>query len=155
MTQQSRPFQISKDDLVSGFLLEKTAKLMKLHFSRMLLLHPEIDITVDQWIILDLLHSGEKINQQKLAELAFKDAPTVTRILDILEQKKYIARKTDKGDRRKFDISLLAKGQKLYENVWPIAREFREDCYESLTNEEMITFKKVLLKINHKLSTTP
>ena len=108
MTQQSRPFQISKDDLVSGFLLEKTAKLMKLHFSRMLLLHPEIDITVDQWIILDLLHSGEKINQQKLAELAFKDAPTVTRILDILEQKKYIARKTDKGDRRKFDISLLA-----------------------------------------------
>ncbi|MBK6783557.1 MAG: hypothetical protein IPG79_07200 [Saprospiraceae bacterium] len=45
---------------------------MKLHFSRMLLLHPEIDITVDQWIILDLLHSGEKINQQNWRNLPLK-----------------------------------------------------------------------------------
>ena len=40
---------------LSGFVLEKTVKLMKLSFSRILLQHPEIDITVDQWVIIQLI----------------------------------------------------------------------------------------------------
>ncbi|MFZ1704645.1 MAG: MarR family transcriptional regulator [Saprospiraceae bacterium] len=141
----------NKEELVSGFLLEKTAKLMKLHFSRSLLLYPQIDITVDQWIILDLIKERQIINQQQLAELSLKDAPTVTRILDILEEKNLISRKVNPDDRRKFNISLRPKGQKTYEMMWPIVQEFRADCYNNLTKEELLLFAEVLAKIHVKL----
>jgi DNA-binding MarR family transcriptional regulator len=139
--------QPKQEELISGFLLEKTAKLMKLHFSRILAAHPEIDITIDQWIILDLLFNQGPINQQNLAEMSMKDAPTVTRILDILENKQYIHRQLDANDRRKFNISLLEKGREMHELVWPLAQSFRAECYNNLSAEELRTFSSVLVKI--------
>jgi len=139
------------EELLSGFLLEKTAKLMKLHFSRSLANHASIDITADQWIILDILHQQSPLSQQMLAEMAMKDAPTVTRILDLLESKKYITRENHPADRRKFNIVLTRKGEKMYHTVWPLAQSFRAECYQGLTSAELNTFSKVLSKIQHQL----
>lgn len=124
---------------------------MKLNFSRILANHPEIDITTDQWIVLDILFHQSPVTQQSLAEMAMKDAPTVTRILDLLELKKYIVRENFPGDRRKFNITLTRKGENMYRKVFPLARSFREVCYRGITSAELITFRKVLSKIQQQL----
>jgi DNA-binding MarR family transcriptional regulator len=141
--------------MVSGFLLEKTAKKMKLHFSRMLLAHPKVDITVDQWIILDLLYREGALTQQDLAESSLKDAPTVTRILDILQQKKYIRRLAHPNDRRKFVIDLMENGKQIHALILPLAQSFRKAAYQKISNEEMLVFSKVLHKIQENLSFQP
>lgn len=137
---------------MSGLLIEKTARLFKLSFARLLMLHPEIDITVDQWVIIQLLYKHKTLSQQDIAELAFKDAPTVTRMIDLLENKLYLKRNPDPADRRKFIISLSTHGEAMYHMVLPIMQEFRLESYAGLTNEDLSALEYILNKIFSNLS---
>ena len=137
---------------VSGFTIEKTVKLMKLSFSRILLLHPEIDITVDQWIIIQLLHRHTTLSQQELSDLAFKDAPTITRMIDLMVQKNLATRSPDLSDRRKFIISLTNQGLAMYTQVSPVVNEFRAEAYADISNDELATLEKIMNKIFLNLS---
>lgn len=144
-----------KEKLLPGFVIENTAKQMKLSFSRLLLLHSEIDITVDQWIIIQLLQQYGQLSQQKLAEYAVKDAPTVTRILDILTDKTYIIRTPDPADRRKFSIILTEKGMEIYKKVTPLVQEFRSESYKDITEFELEVVAGVMAKIKLNLQSQP
>ena len=67
----------------SGFILERTAKRMKQHIQQQLAA-AAADITVDQWILMQELEKTPGVSQLELARATFKDAPTVTRIIDLL-----------------------------------------------------------------------
>ena len=84
--------KVSKRQEAFGFAMEKTVKMMRLTFNRLLLLHPEADITVDQWILINILNKYGSLSQQELGELTFKDAPTVTRMIDLMVQKGMVTR---------------------------------------------------------------
>lgn len=152
MIDQAYTFSNIKKTEITGFTLEKTVKMMKLSFSRTLLLHPEIDITVDQWVVLHLLNKHKQLSQQELGDLAFKDAPTITRMLDLLELKQVIIRKADKKDKRKYKIALTALGKNKFNAIQPIVQEFRAEAYDGLTNEELNMLEKTLKKIFDNLS---
>jgi DNA-binding MarR family transcriptional regulator len=137
---------------VTGYTLERTVKLMKLTFSRILLMYPEIDITVDQWVIIHLLHKHQTLSQQEIGDLAFKDAPTVTRMLDLLETKKVITRKADKTDKRKYKITLTSLGRQKFEAIQPIVKNFRAEAYDGLSADELEMLEKTLKKIFENLS---
>jgi DNA-binding MarR family transcriptional regulator len=137
---------------MSGLLIEKTAKLIKLSFARLLMMHPEIDITVDQWVVVQLLFKHKKLSQQELAELSFKDAPTITRIIDLLENKGYLNRNPDSTDRRKFLVSLTDQGREIYHQIFPILLEFRSESYLGLNNHDLETLENILTKIFNNLS---
>jgi DNA-binding MarR family transcriptional regulator len=132
---------------VSGYTLEKTAKLMKLSFSRILLLHPELDITVDQWVILQLLAKHEVLSQQEIGELALKDAPTVTRMIDLLEIKGIVARKADKTDKRRYKITLTPLGKTKHQIILPLVQEFRNEAFSGISHTELVNLEKILRKI--------
>ena len=74
MPGSSSQVSIEKKHEISGFTLEKTVKLMKLTFSRILLMHQEVDVTVDQWVVMHILCKHQQLSQQELGELTFKDA---------------------------------------------------------------------------------
>jgi len=141
-----------KQPEVSGFAIEKTVKLMKLSFSRILMMHPEIDITVDQWIIIQLLFKHSNLSQQQLAELSFKDAPTVTRIIDILVNKDIVRRDTDQNDRRKFSVLLTEHGISTYKMVIPLLQEFRREAYADIAHQDLIALEATMNKIFQNLS---
>ncbi len=137
---------------MSGFTLEKTVKLMKLSFSRILLLHPEIDVTVDQWVVINMLYRHNALSQQELGELCFKDAPTITRMIDLLVSKKLASRTPDINDRRRFIIRLTEEGQAIYHRIYPLVREFRTEAYAGLSNEDLAHLDKTLNIIFGNLS---
>jgi DNA-binding MarR family transcriptional regulator len=78
-----------------------------------------VDITVDQWVVLLELQQHGTQNQVELCENCAKDAPTITRIIELLMVKKemVIAREECKEDRRKFNISLSKKGKALIQKL--------------------------------------
>ena len=87
----------SRKGEVWGFIIERTAKRMKQAFKRELNA-ASVGVTVDQWIILQFLNDRDGSSQFEIAKETYKDAPTVTRIIDLLCKKGLICRKADPTD---------------------------------------------------------
>jgi len=128
---------------VSGFIMERTAKRMKQFFQRVL---NEMDagITADQWILLQVLDKEDGLSQLDLAQRTYKDAPTVTRIIDILCKKELIERKPNTEDRRKFNICLTEKGQSKINEVLPTIKEFRRRIWKGLSDDDLREMTRIL-----------
>lgn len=135
---------------VSGFILERTAKRMKQFFQAQLTL-AAADITIDQWIVLQVLDSGIAKSQYEIAQQTFKDAPTVTRILDLLAQKQLIAREDDPDDRRRYNVRLTAEGRQKIDTIFPVIRAARLQAWEGLDDDEVDTLVSLLDKIFENL----
>ena len=127
-----------------GHRLERTAKMMKLYFSRALASSPDIDITVDQYVVLTILNRNEELTQLDIAKASYKDAPTITRILDILTDKGYVKRETDENDRRKFIISITPGGKKIFKTANVTVNDFRQMCYNNISEEKLDVFAECL-----------
>lgn len=135
-----------------GFAMEKTVKMMKQSLNKMLLWHPEIDITVDQWVLINILQKHVSLSQQELGELTFKDAPTITRMIDLLVRKGLTSRDADSKDRRKFVIALTENGNKIFQTTEPIIKEFRVSSYANISDEELILMDQIMKKIFDNLA---
>ena len=118
-----------------GFILERTAKRVKQYFQKQLSDH-NTGITIDQWVILQVLADKDGLSQLEIAKAVFKDAPTVTRIIDLLCKKKLTERVSDDKDRRRFKINLTAEGHKKIEQVLPIIKEARLKTWDGIADED-------------------
>lgn len=136
---------------ISAYLIERTAKRMKLSFSRILNEHDHIDVTVDQWVIMQILHKERCLSQMQLADKSNKDAPTITRILDILVKKGYAERITSSVDRRRFDVVPTEKGEHLVNDIYPLVYNFRKVIYGGLSNDELKKLEEAMLRIESNI----
>jgi len=82
---------------ISGYQIELTAKLMRQRFKRALR-KAQSDVTIDQWVVLRQLAERDGSSQLELARAVYKDPPTLTRIIDLLEERGYIRRGPDQQD---------------------------------------------------------
>lgn len=105
------------------------------------------DMTTEQWSLLNRLWEQEGISQTKLAQMTSKDLPTITRILNKIENKELIVRKSDPNDRRASLIFLTEKGRLLEEKLNPIAKNISERALENISGEDIDKLKKVLNNI--------
>lgn len=119
-----------------GFVIERTAKRMKQYYQKMLR-EAEIDITVDQWILLKAIYNNDGSSQYEIAASTFKDAPTVTRILDILSDKKLIERVPDPSDRRKYNIKITKEGNARVAQILPVVKSFRSTSWNGLSKKQL------------------
>ncbi len=69
-----------------GTLIDRTLRIIKLNFIQGFK-DAGIDLTPEQWVIIDRLHQQNGISQTELANGSFKNAPTVSRIIDLLCKK--------------------------------------------------------------------
>ena len=110
------------------------------------------DLTVDQWVLIDHVARNQGISQNTLAELTTKDAPTVTRILDLLVKKGLVERRMSDEDRRKFNIYLMPEGVKTFEMVLPVVKEIRRLGWGSLNEEDYAHFVRIMDSIYQNFS---
>jgi DNA-binding MarR family transcriptional regulator len=89
--------------------------------------------------------------QKDIAELAGKDRPTTTRIMDVLEAKGFIIRKKGKTDRRSFLIHMTAAGQELIKQTVPIESQTVEDAAHGITSQEYNLLLSLLMRINENV----
>lgn len=126
-----------------GFRIERTAKIIKQVMQRRFNAH-HFDLTVDQWVLLDCLRQENGQSQNQLAERTFKDAPTVTRIIDLLCKKELIERRGDPNDRRRFKIYLTDTGQLKIKKVLPVVIELRKKGIEQLPRKDYDDLIRIL-----------
>jgi DNA-binding MarR family transcriptional regulator len=133
-----------------SFLLDRTARRVK-QYAQQKFKELELNITVDQWLVLKHLYENESMKQNELAELLFKDNPTLTRIIDLLCEKKLTLRRLNPSDRRSFHVELTKLGKKKVEQIKPKIRKIRLKAWEGLSSEDFAHFKTVLDTIYENL----
>ncbi|GAB2787030.1 MarR family transcriptional regulator [Rhabdobacter roseus] len=111
-----------------------------------------IDLTVDQWVLIDHISRDEGTSQNSLAEVTYKDPPTVTRIVDLLEKKGLVERRMAAGDRRKFNLFLTAKGESTYTKAFPIVAEIRRIGWGDLSEADYQQFVRLMDSIYNNFS---
>jgi DNA-binding MarR family transcriptional regulator len=76
--------------------------------------------------------------------MTFKDPPTVTRIIDLLEKKGLVERGPAAGDRRKFNLFLTKDGQAIYNQAFPIVADIRRKGWGSLSDADYQHFVRIM-----------
>ncbi|HZM25169.1 MAG TPA: MarR family transcriptional regulator [Anaerolineales bacterium] len=105
------------------------------------------DVTPEQWAVLNRLWEQDGLSQVDLAERTFKDKPSTTRILNLLEKKRIVVRRPDETDRRILRVFLTKTGQDLKDKLIPCAEEVLAKSGENLTRDELALFKMTLHRI--------
>lgn len=133
-----------------SFLLDRTARKVK-QYAQQRFKSGEFDVTVDQWLILKNLSENGQLSQTQLANLVFKDHPTLTRILDLLCKKGYVERAPHPQDRRSFHLHLTASGVEKVRDLRPQILEIREKAWDKLDARDFEEFKRILDTIYENL----
>lgn len=133
-------------DNAVGYLIETTEQALKRGL-RQRFRDAGFDITPYQWVILYRLWEREGRNQSELAEVSLKDRATVTRILDVMEQRGLVVRKTDSSDRRTYKVFLTPLAKKLKTQLPKIAASYLDEFTRDIDPDDLATAQRVLRKI--------
>jgi len=129
-----------------GFLLERTTRIAKLSFTKAFK-KLEVDITPEQWIVLDKLDTNGEMSQKEIGNESFKNAPTISRIIDNLVRKDYVNRVSEENDRRKTVISLTPKGKKLVDECKKEVDALRDLSWQKLSDQDYAEFNRIVDQI--------
>lgn len=137
----------SLDDLI-GFNTVRTSKKISRYLN--LNLKP-YQITTEQWSVLKRLYGEDHVNQKDLSERSDKDQATLTKILDLLEKKKYISRTPNPEDRRSYLIDITPQGAELVERLTPFVEGLFENMTTGLSPEHLTVYFGVLRTLHSNL----
>ncbi|MFY9637921.1 MAG: MarR family transcriptional regulator [Methanobacterium sp.] len=110
-----------------------------IHRTRMMYLTDKmknLDITAGQFPFIVVLSHEEGITQDELAAHFHIDKGTVARALRKLEDKKYLFRKVDTLNRRRYLIYLTEKGRKAVPKIINIDKEWEDSICSEFSEEE-------------------
>ena len=129
-----------------GYLIMKSGLQIKFAI-RQAYMKESIEITPEQWAILHALSENGEQTQKQLADTLMKQKPNITRLIDILEEKKLVMRASVESDRRAFNVYITEEGRTLAEDILNKTIKYRKNFYKKLTDEEIETLKSLLLKL--------
>ena len=134
-----------------GMLIQSAQNAMTKRFVQNVL-NSGLDISMDQWIVLGPIWQLESPSQKDLGEICLRDKPTITRIIDSLEDKSLVVRVSDQIDNRIKRVILTKAGKQLFYDVLPIMEKTREEVRGDIPEEDIEVFKNVLSKIIKNLN---
>ncbi|MDF1694521.1 MAG: MarR family transcriptional regulator [Saprospiraceae bacterium] len=129
-----------------GFLLERTTRIAKLSFTKAFK-KLNVDITPEQWIVLDKLDLKGEMSQKEIGNESFKNAPTISRIIDNLVRKGYVSRTSEESDRRKTAISLTQEGEKVIQLCRQEVDALRDLSWNNLSDQDYEDFNRIIDQI--------
>ncbi|MEM6966260.1 MAG: MarR family transcriptional regulator, partial [Bacteroidota bacterium] len=129
-----------------GAYLDRTMKMIRNNYLKRFK-EIGVDITTEQWMLMDLLYQENGVSQNDLANGTFKNAPTVSRIIDLLCKKGLTERQRFDNDRRRYKIYLTQKGKVTYEKALPEVLELRKQGWENLSDRDYTTFLRIINQI--------
>lgn len=137
-------------DKSAGYLINMTALLLKREFNSAIKSNT-IDVTPEQWAILNRLNEKSGLTQNEVAKLTFKDNANITRIVDKLESKGLVVRQPDSNDRRAWKISITKKGTEIRNSVEPLAIGVLNKATVGLSDDDVQLLNNTLKKLMDNL----
>ncbi|MCU9840223.1 MarR family transcriptional regulator [Ruegeria sp. WL0004] len=104
------------------------------------------DLTPVQFAALDAVWSNPGLDQARIAAQIAYDRATIGGVIDRLEQKGLVARSINERDRRARAVKITDKGQRVYEEVFPIVEQLQPEILGDLDAEEQEQFLHLAAK---------
>ena len=133
-----------------GFPMDRAIKMIRAKYNQAFK-ELGFDITTEQWVLIEKLYWDNGLSQSDLADGSYKNAPTVSRIIDLLVKKGFVERQRFENDRRRYKIFLTGDGREAVEACYPKILELRESGWRNLSDEDYHIFIRIVNQIteNH------
>jgi DNA-binding MarR family transcriptional regulator len=105
------------------------------------------DISQAEYNMFICLSNCKHFNSYSVAEKMQLSLSRVSRIIDKMVNKEFLARSTNKTDRRAIDIKMTAKGKNIMCKIIEYRQQREKDLEEKLNTEEMEEIISVLRKL--------
>jgi len=105
------------------------------------------EVSVNQIILLINLREKPNATQVELSELIFKDVASITRMVELLVKNNFITRIESKLDRRKKDLHLTAKGNRMLDEIMPCIQQYRALALAGFSEPEVHTLSTLLSRL--------
>lgn len=129
------------------YVLEKSIKRYR-QFAQTNIDRAGVDITIDQWLVLNVIQESPALGQLEIAERVFKDQASIARIINLLVKKELLIQTTSQQDRRRVDRQITPRGEQLIQAVSPIIAQNRQTALQGLSGLEIEQLRKTLLLID-------
>lgn len=103
-----------------------------------------IDISCDQWDVLMSISSRDICTQQDLCNATSLSKPTMTRIIDSLEEIRAVTRRKSRVDFRNNYITLTLSGIELVERSQAAAVRTLKECLHGLSKQDVLISQQSL-----------
>lgn len=129
-----------------GYMLGRTFRvyknLMVSEFKKQ-----EIDLSFEQFVMMQMLNSDCSLIQQDVANHLQKDKSIIVRQINVLLERQYVVRLTNKDDKRKKNLNLSKSGMDILNQMKEIAFRVSNQLLSGVADNELDTFHRVLLKV--------
>lgn len=109
------------------------------------------DLTEQQWRVLRVLWSNDRVTSAQLAEQTILLQPSLVGILDRLEKKQLISRSRSAIDRRVVYVAASPEGRELQEQVLPEVELIHQRLQAAVSENEWKSMQATLEKISAKM----
>lgn len=106
-----------------------------------------VDLTPEQFLLIDLLWNQGPMSQQDLADRMKKDKNSVTKLIDAIERKGLVVRQQNPTDRRSNTIILTDLAQNLKEDAKEKGISILDRMLTGIEEDELRNFLETLRKL--------
>lgn len=110
-----------------------------------------VELSPEQFLLIDLLWNEGTMTQQKVADTMQKDKNSVTKLVDALEQKGLVVRQRGSADRRENHLVLTQKALEMKLGAKETGISILEDMIEGISEEELKSFLATLNKLSSNM----
>ncbi|MDX1683938.1 MAG: MarR family transcriptional regulator [Saprospiraceae bacterium] len=128
---------------IFGSHIDRTMKIIRQHYMQAFR-DLGVDITTEQWVIVDSLFHQDGQSQTELADGSFKNMATVSRIIDLTCQKGFTERFRSESDKRRYRVFLTKKGKEVYHKIKPTVDQLRQKGWKGLSDEDYDDFLRIM-----------
>ena len=136
--------QAGRSDDAPAWLIQRTARLLRVLFLRLVQEQGGVDVTPEMWTVMTRLMARDGQYQSELAAATYRDRPNMSRILAGMEQRSLVSRRPDAEDRRKTRIYLTPRAHEIVASTAPLAMRTRDRLYEGLKKKELKALRRAL-----------
>lgn len=115
------------------------------------LMKNDINLTPEQYLVMDILWDEGVMSQQTIADIIQKDKNSVTKFIDSLEKKGLVYRSVNSNDRRVNDIIVSDEGMKLKHRTTEVAINMMRNVLANIEEKELVVFDNVMNKIKNNI----
>lgn len=123
-------------------------------YTAAMLKQQNVDLTPEQFLLIDLLWNQGPLSQQELADQLQKDKNSVTKLVDAIERKGFVVRQQNPIDRRSNTIILTDLANSLKDDAKNKGISILDKMLAGISDEELCTFLNTLNKLCANMTVT-
>jgi DNA-binding MarR family transcriptional regulator len=136
------------DEHYIGYSITDVGRLLRTVFERRV---RAFGLTRAQWLVIARVHRRPGLSQSEAADLLEIEKAPAGRLIDRMEAKGWLERRSDPRDRRIKRLHLTGEGNRIHAAIWPVAEATVDDALAGLSAAERRRLTALMKRIKLEL----